>query len=281
MAHSITYPTPGETVPVLPRGRAASMGCWQGDVGRVDAPPQGDSCALRKRWQSMLGIQSIRKIPVVERLSRQREESIVTAWGFSLTGFPTGRTDMSPTWLWHHCDLTYWLKIKAIIHRELFLLTDRSSHHGLTGTSLVIRTHRNKHRKCWMHLRWRRMKGSAGSEDQTVSSVPLSMLESPLVFGQHGDAYVLTVVSSKKGPGFESRQGRAFLCRVSFLSVWVSSRCSGFPHHQKHTSSVPSTRAQAKTWNSSLPSGGCMLPPRGMWLNAEYHFPHGVYFRHN
>lgn len=159
MAHSITYPTPGETVPALPRGRAASMGCWQGDVGRVDAPPQGDSCALRKRWQSMLGIQSIRKIPVVERLSRQREESIVTAWGFSLTGFPTGRTDMSPTWLWHHCDLTYWLKIKAIIHRELFLLTDRSSHHGLTGTSLVIRTHRNKHRKCWMHLRWRRMKG--------------------------------------------------------------------------------------------------------------------------
>ena len=172
----------------------------------------------------MLGIQSIRKIPVVERLSRQREESIVTAWGLSLTGFPTGKTDMSPTWLWHHCDLTYWLKIKAIIHAELFLLTDRSSHHGLTGTSLVI-----KHKKCWMHFRWRRIKGSAGSEDQTVSSANLSKLESPLVYGQHGDAVELTVVSSLRGLNPAGAEPFCAEFAFSLCSRWFPPGAQGFP----------------------------------------------------
>lgn len=261
MAHSITYPTPGETVPALPRGRAASMGCWQGDVGRVDAPPQGDSCALRKRWQSMLGIQSIRKIPVVERLSRQREESIVTAWGFSLTGFPTGRTDMSPTWLWHHCDLTYWLKIKAIIHRELFLLTDRSSHHGLTGTSLVIRTHRNKHRKCWMHLRWRRMKGSAGSEDQTVSSVPLSMLESPLVFGQHVMHMYSLLSPARKARGLNPARAEPFCAEFPFYLCGFPPGAQGFPTIKSILLQCPRPGHRLRPGIHHCPAGGvCCLP---------------------
>lgn len=123
MAHFISYPTPGETSPALPRERAASSGC--GDRRRrvgADAPPQGDSCALRKQGQSMLGIQSIRKIPAVVGRLWQSEESIVRAGGFTLTGFPTGKMDMSPAWLWHHCDLTYRLKITGNIHLQLFFI---------------------------------------------------------------------------------------------------------------------------------------------------------------
>lgn len=81
----------------------------------------------------MLGISSIRKIPEVGRCSRQREECIVGAEGFTLTASPTRKMDMSPTWLWHHCDLTYSLKIAASMHVELFLLTDHWPCPCLTG----------------------------------------------------------------------------------------------------------------------------------------------------
>lgn len=45
MPHSITYPTPGERHPALPREGAASLVWSQEEVGRADAPPQGDLCA--------------------------------------------------------------------------------------------------------------------------------------------------------------------------------------------------------------------------------------------
>lgn len=95
--HIITYTTPS---PMLPRERAASSGVWgQREAGRADAIPQGDLCALRKQRQSMLGIQTLSKIAVVEGLSRQREKSVVGVGRFTLTSFPTGKMDMSPTCL--------------------------------------------------------------------------------------------------------------------------------------------------------------------------------------
>lgn len=42
---------------------------WQGKVGWAGAPPQGDSCALRKQSQSILGVQSIKEIPAMGRES--------------------------------------------------------------------------------------------------------------------------------------------------------------------------------------------------------------------